>query len=152
MLGRDRDTEPWWCGRTIGWLRRDPLVADSSRTITGANLRDPLDRLAALHKDLPAHPLWGNRYAERMLDELTVTADPAKPPSEPRWRCPIPDCGLEVIYPEELEFHADVVHPCWEVCRVAVRGFRHDELQVVYRLKDRSAPEPADDEDDPECE
>lgn len=49
-------------------------VADSSRTITGAHLHDPLNRVAALHKDLPAHPLWGGRYAEWMLDELIVTA------------------------------------------------------------------------------
>jgi len=87
-----------------------------------------------------------------MLDELVVTADLARPPTEPRWRCPIPDCGLEVVYPEELEFHADVAHLDWEVRRVAVHGFRHHELQVVYRLRDRSAPEPKDDEDDPECE
>jgi len=40
-----------------------------------------------------------------------------------------------VLYPEELEFHADVAHPDWEVRRVAVPGFRHHELQVVYRLR-----------------
>lgn len=41
----------------------------------------------------PAHDrapiLVGDRYAERMPEELIVTADSAKPPSEPRWRCPL---------------------------------------------------------------
>jgi hypothetical protein len=98
----------------------------------------------------------GDGYAEWMLDELVVTADLARPPTEPRWRCPLPDCGLEVVYPEELEFHADLAHPDWEARRAAARGFRYHELQVVYRRRD-TAPAPADDEDedlgdDPECE
>jgi hypothetical protein len=94
-----------------------------------------------------------------MLDELVVMADLARPPTEPRWRCPLPGCGLEVVHPEELEFHANLAHPDWEVRRVrraAARGFRHHEPRVVYRRR-YTAPAPADDEDedledDPECE
>ncbi len=65
-----------------------------------------------------------------MPEELIVTPDLAMPPSEPQWRCPIPGCDLEVLYPEELEFHADRTHPDWAVLRVAaaplpVSGPRH---------------------------
>jgi hypothetical protein len=89
-----------------------------------------------------------------MLEELIVTADPAKPPSEPRWRCPLSGCDLEVLYPEELEVHAQMAHPDWAVRRAATQGYRRQEVHVVFqRMRDGSAlDEPEDSEDDPECE
>jgi hypothetical protein len=85
-----------------------------------------------------------------MPEELIVTADSAKPPSELRWRCPLQGCDLEVLYAEELEFHAAVTHPDWEARQVVLRGFRRQELQVVFRQVGDTADEL--EEDDPECE
>jgi len=124
-------------GHRAGRLQRDGTVVATAKKAAGVGhgRRDsPQVHLAREPPSIAPSPraaaqprCVGDRYAERMPEELIVTPDLAMPPSEPQWRCPIPGCDLEVLYPEELEFHADRTHPDWAVRRVAARGLRRRE-------------------------